>query len=531
MDFPLIAPARIQFTLHHNIFPGLHLPIRIAANPGTKIETQGMGKRQHKAKRTLSSLPKGLVRRNGGADPGNPFEMTAKMKRPKHLVHNRPVSKPKSTKHALESLQRRQNTLRSNLKDSKKANTFVDRRIGQYDVGMSEEDKMLARLVKERTRQSNRSNKFRLDDDDDGDEGFLTHKGKKLDPNKTEVMYSDDEDGGNLEAVDTELHFGGSGMASTNPYGNSMSTGTDLAQLYGQTRKNELDDLIARRKAMKAEKMEAKETQIDTFEKMDENFGEISALLKYRKNEKRPLIPPKPTQEDIEMNEWNSELRQMMSKPKRQATDRTKTPEEIAKEESEKLHELETRRLARMNGDFEEDDFSDISIDDAKKKKKKQNQQRNPDDLSDSDEDDDAKQEEVKFSADGTLIQRGKSDGSESDSDDSDSDEDDVDDYHPLSEGARIRGNYRAEEQFEGRENWFEGKITKVHESSTGAITYDVEYDDGDTEEGMTTKNVRPVEEAPKPGKDEVDDKNKTKLEQMKRKLAKEKARYVFCTF
>eukprot|EP00536_Pseudo-nitzschia_multiseries_P012066 jgi/Psemu1/260290/estExt_Genewise1Plus.C_4410036 len=503
-----------------------------------------MGKRNHKAKRTLSSLPKGLVRRggkgggggngNGGNDPGNPFEMTARFKRPKHEVHNRPVSKPKSTKHALESLQRRQNTLRSNLKDSKKANTFVDRRIGQYDAGMSEEDKMLARLVKERTRQSSRSSKFRLDDDDD-DIGntILTHKGKKLDPSKSEALYSDDEDdGGNLEAVDTELHFGGSGMASSNPYGNSMASGTDLSQLYGQTRKTELDDLIARRKARKAEKMQAKETQVDTFEKMDETFGELSGLLKYRKNEKRPLIPPKPTKEDKEMNEWNSEIRQMMAKPKRQATDRTKTPEEIAKEEAERLHELETRRMARMNGDFEEDDFSDISVSEGKKKKKKsKRKQLNPDELSDSDESDTEKATEVRFTADGTYIEP-EEDDSDSDGSDSDSeDEEDDNEGHPLSEGDRIRGNYRAAEQFEGRENWFEGKITKVHESSSGAVTYDVEYDDGDTEENMIPKNVRPVEKSKKPEKKETKD-DEAKIEQMKRKLAKEKARteipYVF---
>ncbi|VEU40901.1 unnamed protein product [Pseudo-nitzschia multistriata] len=490
-----------------------------------------MGKRNNKAKRTLSSLPRGLVRRNGGSDPGNPFEMTARFKRPKHEVHNRPVSKPKSTKHALESLQRRQNTLRSNLKDSKKHNTFLDRRIGQYDTGMSQEDKMLARLVKERTRQSNRSSKFRLDDDDGGGDAILTHKGKKLDPNKSEVMYSDDEgdESGNLEAVDTELHFGGSGMGSSNPYGNSMASGTDLSQLYGQTRKTELDDLIARRKAMKAEKMQAKETQVDTFEKMDEDFGELSALLRYRKNERKPLIPPKPTQEDNEMKEWNSEIRQMMAKPKRRATDRTKTPEEIAKEESERLHELETRRMARMNGDFDEDDFSDIEIDQGGRKKQKP-KQRGPDELSDS-EDEEEEGNEVKFTADGTFIEQDDADESDSGSDDSE-DEPDDEDYHPLSEGARVRANYRAAEQFEGRENWYEGKITKVHESPSGAVTYDVEYDDGDTEEDMIPKNVRPVESVQKIKKEDKQKRNEAKLEQMKRKMAKEKARseipYVF---
>jgi hypothetical protein len=40
------------------------------------------------------------------------------------------------------------------------------------------------------------------------------HKGKKLDPNKNETTYLDDEDDcGNLEAVDTKLPFGRSGMA------------------------------------------------------------------------------------------------------------------------------------------------------------------------------------------------------------------------------------------------------------------------------------------------------------------------------
>jgi len=511
-----------------------------------------MGKRNNKAKRSLTTLPRGLVRknggggnhgRNGGNDPGNPFEMTARNKRPKHEVHNRPVSKPKTTKYALESLQRRQSQLRSNLRDSKKSNSFVDRRIGQHDPEMSTEDQMLARLVKERTRQSNRSSKYRLDDNDDDNLGsndaLLTHKGQKLDPNKSEVMYSDDEDDhkGNLEAVDTELHFGGEGLSSMgtpNIYGNQLPTGTDLSKLYGQTRKNELDDLIARRKAMKAVKMEAKEDQLDTFEKMDENYGDLSELLRFRKNEKRPKVRPEPTQEDKEMKEWNSQLREMMSVPKRRATDRTKTPEEIAKEKSEQLHELETRRLARMNGDFEEDDFSDISVSgDASKKKNKKpkRQHRNPDELSDSDDDDDDDNKdglEVKFTADGlkSFDKDGNivdSDKSDSD-DDSDSDAEEGDTCHPLPEGSRVRGNYRAKDQYDGRENWYDAKITKVHKNSDD-VTYTVEYDDGDIEENVIPKNVRPSEKevvVQKPTEDNKD----TEL-QLKRKKAKEKARYV----
>ena len=48
------------------------------------------------------------------------------------------------------------------------------------------------------------------------------------------------------------------------------------------------------------------------------------------------------------------------------ATDRTKIPEETAKNGVDRLHAMESKRLARMAGDFlSEDEFSDISEEDA----------------------------------------------------------------------------------------------------------------------------------------------------------------------
>lgn len=448
----------------------------------------GKNNRSTKPKRSAGSLPKGLVHRKGSApaDPGNPFEVTARMKRPKYLVHNRPVSKPKSTKHALESLQRRQVQLRTTLKSSKKVNVLVDKRIGEYDPSMSSSDQMLARLVKERTRQSRRSSKFRLDDSNDN---LLTHKGKQLDPNKTETIYSDDEDDyGNLEAVDTELHFGGARMKQTlDPYGGS--SGADLAQVYGQ-RKTELDDLIARRKTIKAEKMQAKEAQVETVEKLDEEFAELSNLLLFRKDQPRSTKTAIPTEEEKDMNEWNSEMKQMMFKPKLRATDRTKTPEEIAKDEASRLHELETRRIARMRGDFaDNDDLSDISMDGAGKRQKTKRRiaARNPDELSDSeDSGSEIDKLEARFTPDGlkyvdragNIVEKDPL-GGENESQSGDESEDDSagdTQQHPLPKGAKVQGNYRVAEQFDGREAWYDGEITKVHILNDGSVRYDVEY-------------------------------------------------------
>ena len=383
-------------------------------------------------------------------DPGNPFENATRMKRPKYEVHNRPLSKPKNTKHRLESMQRRQSQLRKTLASTKKANVMIDKRIGQYNNEMSTEDQMLARLVKERTRRSKNSAKYRLDDDNDQ---VLTHKGRKLDPTKSEAIYSDDEDDyGDLEAVDTELHFGGANMQTKDPYGSSsMAT---LSQVYGQ-RKTELDDLIARRKFIKAEKAKGKEEQVETVEKLDDTFAELSSMLQYRKDQPPPKIKPPETQEEKEMNEWNKEMKAMMFKPKSRATDRTKTPEEIAKEEAERLHELETRRLARMNGDFEEDDLSDISVGgrQSKRRKTKDSRTRNPDELSDDEDDDQPKEPEAVFTADGlkyvdadgNYIEDDENDDQEEDGTDSESDEDLP--SHPLPKGTKVKGNYRAAEQ------------------------------------------------------------------------------------
>jgi nucleolar protein 14 len=544
-----------------------------------------MGKQKNsKAKRSLSSLPKGLVQRKGAKSSFadiNPFELTSRQKKPKHDVHNRPVSKAKNnTKHTLESLQRRQTQLRSTLKSSKKANVFIDNRIGQYDPTMSRDDQMLARLVKERSRQSQRISKFKLDDDDDNGNGgaddkrsFLTHKGKPMDPNKmSEAIYSDDEDddNGNLAAVDTELHFGGGGISSeqqADPYGGASSAANalDLANVYGH-RKTELDDLIHRRRILKAEKMQTKEAQEDTVEKMDEAFGELSQLLQFRKNEKAPVIRPKPTEEEIGMKEWNLEMKQIMMKPKRAAaTDRTKTPEEIAKEESERLHEMETRRLARMNGDFEQDDLDDISMDGNKKKsksskkqqqqqrKKEKRDQRNPEELSDSDDEPETPEHEAVFTADGLVYvdkdgkvvkkvgddddddddaeeeEKNENTSDENDSDISSSDQDDNEDATtiPLEVGARVKGNYRVGEQFDGQESWYDAVITKVNTEPDGTVTYDVDYDDNDFEENMIPKNVRAVEKSPEEQEKGLQKKEEEDMLKLKRKKARDKARYV----
>lgn len=509
-----------------------------------------MAKRKAKAKRSLASLPKGLPSKRSDI---NPFEVTKRQRKPKHDVANRFPSSHNQKKPSklAASLQLRQAQLRASLKSSKKVNSFVDRRIGEYT--MSEEDKLMARLVKERSRRGKRISKYSLDDDG----AQLTHKGKSVDAIKTTdhvMLSSDEEDGGDLDAIDTELHFGGL-TGQQNPYGPSNGR-NDLTQVYSQ-RKNDLDDMIKRRKLMKAQKMQSKEKQEETFESLDEGFKELSQLLQFRDKEKDRMEQlekkkaGKLTEIEQEMADWDKEMKTYLFERKVKATDRIKTPEEIAKEAADKLHELETRRIARMNGDFEDDELTDISDDEDKKGKKKRRgkivSSAGPEALEESDDENDESALKAKFTADGlvyvdkdgnTVKKVGEEDNNEEDHDESSNDEiesseesdgfetdQDVDDVLPV--GTRVKGKYRANEQFNDQADWYEGKVTQVNTDKAGNVSYDIEYDDGDFEEEMKPKNVRPIKKSKEVAKEEEAAKEEKVFVKRKRQKAKDKARYV----
>jgi len=577
-----------------------------------------MAKRKFKPK--ASSLPKGLpfsknkkarVSKDSIANANiNPFESAraSSSKSPKFHVHNRPVSGHTNPNNPLKgagtALKRAIDNRRSGLKvamdKSKKAGAFIDRRIGENRKSeMTEEERMLARIVRERSRRSKKLDKFSLGDDEGGQTLSLTHRGKVIDDSYTgkfeagDVILSDDDNdnyGGQLERADTELHFGGGAFerarkkeASNNPYGPSRGqVAESLGDRY-RSRKEELDDLIMRKKYEKAEKAKHKEEQNEKFEGMDEQFRELASLLQFRDKEKdrREHIEAKKTGtlsvDDKEMDDWEKEMKSYLFERKVKATDRSKTSEERAKDEADRLHELETKRLARMNGDFENDDLSDISDNEdygkrskkTSKTKQKSLKKRNPDEL-DSDEED-SNELEAKFTADGLIYvdkdgnfvkkfgedvvgssteqtyhgddedETGTSASSEDDDDslgesgddasvESDdglsSGEEEMDSFGTtIAVGTKIKGRYRADEQFEGKGKWYKGTIMKSYNDEAGNTLYDIEYDDGDAEEAVTPENIRLQKSSTDEKCLEAVKKQKIQKLQEKRQKAKDRAR------
>jgi nucleolar protein 14 len=499
------------------------------------LTSSTMGKRTSRSKKSVRSLPKGLPVRaktdwkssrsatkslSGGisSSSNNPFEAVATQRRPKFAVHNRPIStaRAKAPSALAAAIQQRQSAISAAFKQQRKSNVFFDKRIGEAGNGppgqssLPVEERNVQRLVRERARQSKRSSKFALGDD--GEEEILTHKGKAIDSLSAadHVILSDDEEGdlGNLDAYDTEMHFGGyaQDQKDASVYG---AKGTDISTTYSQ-KKTDLDDLIMRRKLQKQERLKSKETQVDKFEAMDNQFSELATLLEFRDKEQdiRNHIAAKRagtlSTEDQELAEWDKEMKQYLHiERKVAATDRTKTPEEIAKEEADRLHELETRRLARMNGDF--DDEGDMD---------------NPEILDNDSDDDGNSNDDGDLTT--SLSAEGVAQGNVGDADDKEHASEQEIEYNV---GDKVRASYRATEQFDGHESWFAGKIVNIVREGE-KTRYNIEYDDGDFEDGVEPRHIRPIEVS----SEEVEVQNLERERELKlkrkRQMAIEKARY-----
>ena len=551
-----------------------------------------MAKQKRNNKRSnISRLPKGLPIRSstgigngGGVGPStkkrkdeiapNPFEGKAN-KRLKHDVMNRIVPGSKrnpSTETLAKAFQMRQ--LASNrITGASKSNAFKDHRIGETQhsaTPMTKEEAMLRRLVKERVSRSKRASKFDLVEDATN-QPELTHRGQILDefyytnkatnsylPTETQVA-DDDLYGATLSRADTELHFGGPSYrranASTNPYGPTDAHDVTMGDVH-RSKKLELEEIIARSKQQKAEKAKQKDDQANTFHTMDEQFSDLAKLLAWNRNKSNSDDDRKKEQNDPEskeMDEWNMEVKEYLFTRKVMATDRTKTPEEIATEQAERLHELERRRMARMNGDFEADDLTDVDLSSSddedrgnasrsklrKKRKKASEKQvlsRNPDELDDSDDDKkddiqarftadglvyiDAEGNVVKKSASGShAISKeefadesiysngdepsdaecvseesygglGSTDDEASANDIGQSDEDTTDEDALIPVGSQVKAKSRGNDPFEGRETWQSGTVLKSYEGDH-TFMYDIAYDNGDVEKGVDAKNVQ----------------------------------------
>ena len=174
----------------------------------------------------------------------NPFEELSKKKHTKQL---------KEYKGIMDEYKNRFNS-----------NSFIDRRIGENSKHLSLDEKMKLRFkAQQLINLKNKKNKFSLLNDDEGygDDHILTHHGKKLD------QLDDHSD---AEKSDDEI------FDKMDNYMGEMDNNKKLS------RKEIIQNIINKSKMLKMEKQKIKQETKDKIQLLDDNFGELSTLLKKR---------------------------------------------------------------------------------------------------------------------------------------------------------------------------------------------------------------------------------------------------------
>ncbi|KAI1238148.1 hypothetical protein IHE44_0012864 [Lamprotornis superbus] len=241
----------------------------------------------------------------------------------------------------------RNQTLLKEYKEREKTNVFKDKRFGEYNTKITPEEKMIRRFALERQQNYGKKNIYNLNEDEE-----LTHYGQSLAEieklNDIVDSDSDREERGTLSAELTAAHFGGGGGLLRKKVSSEQQ---DEEEEKPKSRKELIEEMIAKSKQEKQERQTRRESALELTEKLDKDWKEIQTLIarKTPKSERKDkeVEKPKPDEYDMIVRELGFEMK---AKP----SERLKTEEELAKEEQARLQKLEADRLRRMHGIDEE---------------------------------------------------------------------------------------------------------------------------------------------------------------------------------
>jgi nucleolar protein 14 len=325
-------------------------------------------------------------------DSFNPFELKAPS-RPAKFQHansnTNGVSKgsrykdvlhrPGVSKSAGEEM--RKKMLLPELQSRNKVGGLVDRRIGEGDPGMTAEERAVQRFTQEKQRKKG-ANLFNLEDSDDDEPRMgLTHGGRGLDELSADdfgediSVGSESEDGelmlrkrrrSDADDAEAEEENGVNGSVNDEPE-------------RKKTKKEVMEEVIAKSKLHKYERQKAKEDDDDLREELDSGMNDMLALLKGHKRPSEKTVETKPEINGPMMNpdrqklldgadpaqvdrEYDARLKKLAQDARARPSERTKTDEEKAIEEAARLKELEEKRVKRMRGMEVSDDDAENEV-------------------------------------------------------------------------------------------------------------------------------------------------------------------------
>ncbi|KUI66131.1 putative nucleolar complex protein 14 [Cytospora mali] len=256
--------------------------------------------------------------------------------------------------------ERRKETLLVEMQRRNRVGGIFDKRFGEGDPSLTPEAAAAQRFALEKQRAHKKSSMFDLEDDDD--EPALTHGGKSFTFNEAGELMDD---------FDDEVSNDGSDMSDLEEHNRKrlkrlreqMATFEEGDQAEPERKKSKkevMEEVIAKSKLHKYERQAAKEDDEDLRLQLDKETSDIRKLLmgsrmrrdggKEEESSKEAALAGLVDREAFE-KEYDVAVRKMVQDKRAKPTTRTKTEEQIAEKEAERLRELEEKRLKRMSGE------------------------------------------------------------------------------------------------------------------------------------------------------------------------------------
>lgn len=278
------------------------------------------------------------------------------------------------------AIEKRKKTLLKEYEQSAKSSMFVDKRIGENDEGLGEFDKAIMRS--QRVRQVKlKKNKYNLADDDEED--FEIGASLGWDDFDDEVPFDEDEEDYGRDDKSAILRQHETQKAQAGPM--------EEEEKRKKSKKEVMEEIIQKSKFFKAQKAKDREENDELTEQLDKDFTSLvnsKALLSLTQPEKihalKALVNKNISVGNVKKDEdadaprkgsigkekpdtYEMLVSEMALDIRARPSNRTKTPEEIAQEEKERLELLEQERQKRMAAaDDGSDEDGNTSDDDSK---------------------------------------------------------------------------------------------------------------------------------------------------------------------
>ncbi|TIC41934.1 Nop14-like protein [Wallemia mellicola] len=360
----------------------------------------------------------------------NPFD--TQVQRLKHNVGGRKVigsiGAPAKAKQA--GINQRKEALLPALENRNKSSKFKDRRFGEQDPTLDEEERMLERYQAEKANSGKRSRNnadFNLEDNDE-----LTHYGQSLalDDDFANAGLGDNDDD------DAGTRFDAFGGFNDDEEEEPIDYDHPDAPPRRKTKAEVMEELITKSKQHKMERQQQREDDDALREEVDADLDEIKGMLfdapalDVKKEDEKAQAKKSDDNSNYKGDKSGNEnydqfVRQLAFDKRAKPTDRLKTEAEVAFDAKEELERKERARVLRMRG---EDDQQVINPSGGYAARRQRAREEEEAEKEEDDDEDDEQMEDAETYGIGKGLDGGDSEEGDEDEEEDEEEEDDDDD-------------------------------------------------------------------------------------------------------